>query len=137
MFSYIYNMTMTFTAWDPKLDSFLDAGDFEGLRAARPANMTAVEANFHNAGGMDVLRLLGLEADFSGRVALADLPAVRRAIIRARNQEGRRVPFLYEAVSVGRHHFGGQSDGQIMSRIDRLDEVVTHCLDNGFDLSWG
>lgn len=130
-------MSVTFRAWDPNLDHFVDAGDFAGLRSARPETMGAVDCNFHNQGAADLCRLLGLSDDCWGRVSAVELPSVRRAIIRVRNVSGRRAPFTVEPVSEGRFHSGGQTDEQILRRLNELDAVVTHCLDNGWDLQWG
>jgi len=130
-------MSVTFTAWDPSLDRFIQASDMDGYRAARPADMWAVDCNFHNAGAVDTLRLLGLPAEPYGRVPAVDLPAVRRAIIGARNLSGRRAPFVHDGGTEGRVHWGSQPDALILDRLDRLDAVIGHCLDHGWDLSWG
>lgn len=130
-------MTVTFTAFDPDLDRFLQSGDMAGYRAAKPANMTDVSCNFHNAGAADTLTMLGIHSEPCGRIPSADLSAVRRSIIRARNLPDHRAPFVHDGGTEGRIHWGSQPDALVMARLEALDAVLAHCQANGWDLQWG
>lgn len=111
------------------------------------------EANFTNANAHNLLMLLGEipTEDVYGSWALADLPIVRRAIMRAR--AGSRVHLIREASEsrgvkvvngpVPTIERGckvidcGNTNEQTLRRLATLEKVIIYAQEHGWEVHWG
>ena len=99
-------------------------------------------ANFANSNAYDLMRMVGLPVDYTGCVGTAGLPGVMRAIIKARNLQSKRTPYLRE---YSKQRKPGQctvidcgnNDEQIIRRLCHLEKVVLECIRQNKPLVWG
>lgn len=116
------------------------------------------EANFANANALALLPLMGLQADYSGSIKCAAIPAVQRAIMRALNVDTKRAHLVREptdgfaldkpailtdrftgipTVTRGpRVMFAGNTDAQTCERLRRVQAVLAAAAAGGFDVQW-
>lgn len=98
--------------------------------------------NVSNANAFALLPLMGLKPSHMGEVAVEDLPAVRRALLLARNKASARRPACASG-STSRGQRGavlvrtGRSDEYLLQRIDQLTELVVHAQEAAAPLYWG
>lgn len=137
-------MPMTFSPWNPDFDSLVTARDYAGIRALKEADPETekVWVDFSSMNACDILRLLGIQPSPSGRLACNDLTAIARKVIRSRNVKRLSSSLNRQAASGGGGSYTHWDDcdntqAQTLSRLERLGEVVDHCIRKGYDLVWG
>jgi len=113
----------------------------------------APELNVANSNAMDIQRMLGLDADFSGAIKHADLPAFRRQLIKIKNGDmsshviepkkevGKMRAYTDDEgqSKIGRGatiHDLGRSHAQVERYVDSLLSLMDFAQKNNLDLTW-
>lgn len=101
------------------------------------------EVNFSNQNAMELLSLVGERPGvICGGWEPYQLPGVRRAIIEARALKRTRSPFVREesdTQSPGKCRMldFGNTDDQILDRLDKLESIVVLAHDRNATVDWG
>jgi len=113
----------------------------------------APEMNVSNINAMEIQRMLGLEADYSGAISHADIPVFKRRLIKLKNgdisahvQEPEKHVGKMKAYKDdnGQSAIGrgptmidfGRPHSQVMRYIDSLLEIMDFAQKNNLDVTW-
>lgn len=122
-------------------------GKFEDFKTDAP------ELNVANGNAMEIQRMLGLDADYSGSISHADLPAFRRHLIKIKNGDmsshvaepkkevGKMRSYTDDE---GQSRIGrgptmidsGRSHAQVERYIDSLLSIMDFAQKNNLDVTW-
>lgn len=113
----------------------------------------APELNVSNTNALEIQRMLGIEADYSGAIQHSDLPAFRRQLIKLKNgslsshirapskDAGKMRAYTDDngQTGIGRAatiHDMGRSQSQVERYIDSLLSIMDFAQKNNLDVTW-
>ena len=115
---------------------------------------SATELNVSNSNAMEIQRMLGLDADYSGVIKQKDFPLVKRKLIRLKNGDisahtelpntsgGQMKKYKDDrgVTAIGRTatmHDAGRSHSQVERYIDTLLSLIDFAQKSNCDVVWG
>jgi hypothetical protein len=122
-------------------------GEYKDFKSEAP------ELNVANGNAMEIQRMLGLDADYSGAIKHADLPAFKRQLIKIKNGDisshvqdpkkevGKMRTYTDDTGQsrIGRGatvHDMGRSRAQVERYIDSLLSIMDFAQKNNLDVTW-
>jgi len=104
----------------------------------------APECNWANVNALNVMRLLGLQADYCGEIAIETLPRLLQRLMVALNSERRRshlveAPEEFGGEGTGHCHtiFCGNTDEQTVRRLESFRKLVVYAKEHNYRIVWG
>lgn len=129
-------MSITFHPFKPEWEALVSEGKRAAFHRSRGQTFRRASCNFANGNAVALLGLLGLPAEPYGTVAPADLPAVARAIIRAKNTARALGSVSCPAVDLFRFRCPEVTPADTLRRLEALEAVVSYCSRKGLPLHW-
>lgn len=96
----------------------------------------APECNFSNDNALDLLRLIGLPAEYWGEIKLENIPKLQQNLLLVINQSSRRKHLIREPCITPRYVDSGNADEWTLERLYALRALATYAQQHQLRITW-